>query len=304
MTEVVQSTEPEVQSEDQSVFSVMGQPSDDAQTAEPETSEPALPSPEELFGDGNIDWDTVDYTKLDINKLPKEYQPLARQAKKMQASFTRAQQAVREKERLLDSNLTQMQQLQRMAPQTQQGQPAVPPSEVQQLQSFLSEYGFTPEVAGYQEYALVAKMIQDARKQDQGQISQLVQVVQQLYNAQQQVTGHIQQTQVQPYNEQFQAALDAGHDADDIRQYAGVLTTMVDQVVNPATGKPHTIQSAYELVSGRAAARSAEMQGQAASAKRNARTRTSIPTNGAASASNGSMTDAELKSELRKLGFT
>lgn len=306
MTEVVQSTEPQSVGEDQSVFSSFGGDASDvsSDSAEPATNAPETPSPEELFGDGNIDWESVDYTKLDINKLPEQYRPLARQAKKMQASFTRAQQAVREKERLLDSNLTQMQQLQRMAPQAQNDQATAPPSEVQQLQSFLGNYGFTPETAGYQEYALVAKMIHDARQQDLQQINQLAQVVSQLYQAQQQVTGHIQQTQVQPYNEQFEAAVSAGHDPDDIRQYAQALIPLVDQIVNPATGKPHTIQSAYELVSGKAAQRSAEMQTQAQGARRQARTRTSVPPNGSSSASNGQMTDAELKAELRKLGFT
>ena len=304
MSEAVQSTEPEVSGEDQSVCSTFGAISDEP-SAEPATDTPEARTPEQELMLDDIDWNTVNYLKLDINKLPKEYQPLARQAKKMQASFTRAQQPVRDKEKFLDSQIAQLQQLQRMAPQTQQSQTPGPQSEVQQLQTFLGNYGLTPETAGYQEYALVAKMTHDAQAPLMQQIGQLTQIVQQLYQANQQVTGHIQQTQVQPYNAQFEAAVSAGHDPDEIRQYAQALIPLVDQIENPATpGKMHTIQSAYELVSGKAAQRSAEMQSQSRNARTNARNRTSIPPNGASSASNGAMTDAELQAELKKLGFS
>jgi inactivated superfamily I helicase len=67
----------------------------------------------------------------------------------------------------------QQQQMLQQGPAGSGQQP--PETEVQRIQSRLQRYGLTPDFEGYTEYALVARMIQDAI----GEVQQQFQPVQQ-----------------------------------------------------------------------------------------------------------------------------
>jgi len=143
-------------------------------------------------------------------------------------------------------------------------------------------------------------IMREVVKTDVGQrVETQGQQVEQLTNAVRQLAVHIVQQSAQAQNT---AAQDARRQYPDIDQYQAQVSALT-AVPNPATRKNYTPAEAYELLTGIAGQKSAQLQAGQKRVRRNAAGNASSTPSVAADNGSGALSETELASKLAALGL-
>ena len=226
----------------------------------------------------------------DLESIPEALRPMARQLK---GSYTQKSQEVATQRR---ENEGLQQRLQMATLQNQQNDlsarvDATSPEE-DPFAGVRARLG--PEEQG------ALDIMREVVKTDVGQrVETQGQQVEQLTNAVRQLAVHIVQQSAQAQNT---AAQDARRQYPDIDQYQAQVSALT-AVPNPATRKNYTPAEAYELLTGIAGQKSAQLQAGQKRVRRNAAGNASSTPSVAADNGSGALSETELASKLAALGL-
>ena len=250
-------------------------------------------TPSRDAGTPDFDPNTVDIGRADPESLPAPYRKAQEWAKKrereLQGDYTRKTTEVADERR----QVAEMQQNLMHAQNAQQTASAPPPDPLAELKYRMGEDAPAIDVVR----DIVQAVNADATAQQeshQTKIDQLTEVVTRLAQS-------VVASQESGVSQQVNEAREAYGDAID--PYAHQIKALV-QVPNPATQQQYTVKEAFELVSGKAAVKSQELQTAETRVRSDASRRTaSNGAVGAADTDSGELSPSQLQAGLRQLGF-
>jgi hypothetical protein len=233
---------------------------------------------------------TVDFGTADPESLPPEYQKAQEWAKgrerDLQGDYTRKTQELAEMRRNLEH--LQGQAAQQQNTQATPAQQAADPLE--DLRRRLGEDAGAVDVVS-DIIKAVSGSQHEATKSELQQLREAVSVMAQ---------SHVQ-SQSQGLNTQVVEAREAY--GTELDSYAPQIKALIS-VENPATRSAYTVKEAFELASGKAAAKSQELAATERQVRSDASSRTALQgVVGADNADDGELTPAQLAAGLQKLGF-
>jgi len=238
-----------------------------------------------------FDPDKVDWLRVDINTIPEQYKPLQQMAKNIQASYTREQQVARQIQEQAQSERQQYLQALQQLQQTYQQQTAQPEqTPYDQVAQYLDE----DERRGLE---VVQTLNQQAMAPILEQVQALQAQLQEARQGQNAFQQYLQQQQIEKRTAEVSETRAAyGDEVDNLSQPQMLaMKALVDQGA--------TVKGAFESVTGKTseqivAARERDKQVRS-NAKHSAASTASRATAEGAKVSS----DAEVLSEMKKLGF-
>tara|TARA_R110000751_G_scaffold145032_3_gene248720 strand:- start:63 stop:914 length:852 start_codon:yes stop_codon:yes gene_type:complete len=241
-----------------------------------------------VSGAGTTDFDpnTVDFGKADPESLPAPYREAQTWAKnrerELQGDYTRKSQENADYRRQLEQAQVQL---------ARQNQNAPPPTDP--LEDLRRRLG---------DDAPAIDVVQDIIKAVNGNKQETTSAeVAQLKSAMATMAQHFVSNQSAGLNQQVVEAREAYGDSLD--SYAHQIKALIN-VPNPVTSQAYTVTEAYELLSGKAASKSQELQKTDRQFRSDASQRTALAgAVGAANTDGGDLSAAQLTAGLKQLGF-
>jgi len=261
-----------------------------------EDSPDAMPSQSaasQEFDPHSVNWSTVRE-----EEVPDEWKPQLRTMRNIYGMVNKTNMDLRDTQKQMEDVTQQYNNALSASQQINNTQNAQPAQQSQTTSpSVLEQFGFAPGQNGYDE-AVVVEGIANAVVNP---------LLQQVYALQDEL-GHMQQNvQYLSGGEQgriedkvsgeIQEAISSGHSRESLQDYHQEISRLRG-MPNRETGQPHTVQSAFELVSGRRS----EASGNSRTLIRNAQ-QSVAPRGGGMGQSLGALSDSDVLSGLKKLGF-
>ena len=271
-----------------------------------EDSPDAMPAQSEAsqeFDPHSVNWSTVRE-----EEVPDEWKPQLRTMRNIYGMVNKTNMDLRDTQKQMEdvtqqynnalSASQQINNTQNGTPQNGTPQNAQPAQQPQTTSpSVLEQFGFAPGQNGYDEAVVV-----------EGIANAVVNPLLQQVHALQDELGHMQQnvqylsggeqTRVEDkVSGEIQEAISSGHSREALQDYHEEISRLRG-MPNRETGQPHTVLSAFELVSGRRS----EASGNSRTLIRNAQ-QSVAPRGGGMGQSQGALSDSDVLSGLKKLGF-
>ena len=260
---------------------------------------------------------TVDFRRVDLNTIPEG--PDREMAANIQQQIRASQPEGQDRAQELARRETQLNEQQAQLIETQRmlvEQHPMTPQETQESRDVVSEALAEPSLNANQRRGL--EFMQTAINQVEERLEAKYAKVPEVVDDLQVRMEGVESTTVNQGQNDFLTQSEAARKAhgDDIDNYAGFirLNLGVDNEnnlvrgtkpqINPATGKPHTVQSLYELVTGRTQTLATNMRAEDNQVRTEQRTLAAgTPPQAPRGPANPKMSESEVLAEVRELGF-
>jgi len=257
----------------------------------------------EEFDPHSVNWSTIRE-----EEVPDEWKPQLRTMRNIYGMVNKTNMDLRDTQKQMEDvtqqysnaiNATQQinqtqNPTQNPTPQ-QEGQPALQQTP---QSSVLEHFGFSPGSNGYDEAAVVEGIANAVVTPLLNQVQALQQDLGQLHQNVQYLSGNEQGRVEDKVSGEIREAVDAGHSREALQDYHEEISKFRG-MNNRETGQPHTVRTAYELASGRRSEHSEDSR----SLIRNAQQSVAPRGGGIGQSADNSLSETEVLSGLKKLGF-
>mgnify|MGYP003110947806 CR=1 FL=1 len=263
----------------------------------------ADPMPAQSGATQEFDPHSVNWSTVREEEVPDEWKPQLRTMRNIYGMVNKTNMDLRDTQKQMEDVTQQYTNALNATQQINQTQTNVPQDAqtAQQSQtaqpSVLEQFGFTPGQNGYDEAvvvegianAVVTPLLQQvqALKDNLGELQQNVQYL----------SGGEQTRVEDKVSGEIQEAISAGHSREALQDYHEEISKFRG-MTNRETGQPHTVRTAYELASGRRS----ESSDNSRTLIRNAQ-QSVAPRGGGMGQGQAALTDSDVLSGLKKLGF-
>ena len=265
----------------------------------------AAPMPQQSGVSEEFDPHSVNWSTVREDEVPDEWKPQLRTMRNIYGMVNKTNMDLRDTQKQMEDvtqqytnalNATQqINQAQNPTPQ-QEGQPAQQQQTPQS--SVLEHFGFSPGSNGYDEAVVVEGIANAVVTPLLNQVQALQQDLGQLHQNVQYLSGNEQGRVEDKVSGEIQEAINAGHSREALQDYHEEISTFRG-MPNRETGQPHTVRTAYELASGRRSEHSEDSR----SLIRNAQQSVAPRGGGIGQSTDNSLSETEVLSGLKKLGF-
>ena len=263
----------------------------------------AAPMPQQSGVSEEFDPHSVNWSTVREDEVPDEWKPQLRTMRNIYGMVNKTNMDLRDTQKQMEEvtqqytnalNATQqINQAQNPTPQ-QEGQPA---QQQTPQSSVLEHFGFSPGSNGYDEAVVVEGIANAVVTPLLNQVQALQEELGQLHQNVQYLSGNEQGRVEDKVSGEIQEAINAGHSREALQDYHEEISKFRG-MTNRETGQPHTVLTAYELASGRRS----EASGNSRTLIRNAQ-QSVAPRGGGMGQSSASLSDSDVLSGLKKLGF-
>ena len=265
----------------------------------------AAPMPQQSGVSEEFDPHSVNWSTVREDEVPDEWKPQLRTMRNIYGMVNKTNMDLRDTQKQMEEvtqqytnalNATQqINQAQNPTPQ-QEGQPAQQQQTPQS--SVLEHFGFSPGSNGYDEAVVVEGIANAVVTPLLNQVQALQQDLGQLHQNVQYLSGNEQGRVEDKVSGEIQEAINAGHSREALQDYHEEISKFRG-MTNRETGQPHTVRTAYELASGRRSEHSEDSR----SLIRNAQQSVAPRGGGIGQSTDNSLSETEVLSGLKKLGF-
>lgn len=285
---VAESADAPTASDDEQLFEIGGD------LVGADDSEPAESVSETNNGTPEFDPDDVDWLRVDPETLPESYRHLGPMAKRMQATFTKNNQELKNRgdklaqlERQISDRYALLQQQQQNAQPTQ--------DEYADLKQRLIDSGDNEAAQGID-------IVRDIYKREVGtRIEDMANQQHQLMNTVKLLAAHLVSQKNQSTNTQWDS-LGSEYGSETVQQYRPAAEALM-RTNNPATGKPYDAATALKTVAGLLQQEAAQLRETDQRIKNTARQRVKQTSPVQVNNGNGEVSDSELIHGLQSIGF-
>tara|TARA_R100001594_G_scaffold52267_1_gene85811 strand:- start:694 stop:1584 length:891 start_codon:yes stop_codon:yes gene_type:complete len=264
----------------------------------------AAPMPQQSGVSEEFDPHSVNWSTVREEEVPDEWKPQLRTMRNIYGMVNKTNMDLRDTQKQMEDvtqqytnalNATQqINQAQNPTPQ-QEGQPA---QQQTPQSSVLEHFGFSPGSNGYDEAVVVEGIANAVVTPLLNQVQALQQDLGQLHQNVQYLSGNEQGRVEDKVSGEIQEAINAGHSREALQDYHEEISKFRG-MTNRETGQPHTVRTAYELASGRRSEHSEDSR----SLIRNAQQSVAPRGGGIGQSTDNSLSETEVLSGLKKLGF-
>ena len=264
----------------------------------------AAPMPQQSGVSEEFDPHSVNWSTVREEEVPDEWKPQLRTMRNIYGMVNKTNMDLRDTQKQMEEvtqqytnalNATQqINQAQNPTPQ-QEGQPA---QQQTPQSSVLEHFGFSPGSNGYDEAVVVEGIANAVVTPLLNQVQALQQDLGQLHQNVQYLSGNEQGRVEDKVSGEIQEAINAGHSREALQDYHEEISKFRG-MTNRETGQPHTVRTAYELASGRRSEHSEDSR----SLIRNAQQSVAPRGGGIGQSTDNSLSETEVLSGLKKLGF-
>jgi len=264
----------------------------------------AAPMPQQSGVSEEFDPHSVNWSTVREEEVPDEWKPQLRTMRNIYGMVNKTNMDLRDTQKQMEEvtqqytnalNATQqINQAQNPTPQ-QEGQPA---QQQTPQSSVLEHFGFSPGSNGYDEAVVVEGIANAVVTPLLNQVQALQQELGQLHQNVQYLSGNEQGRVEDKVSGEIQEAINAGHSREALQDYHEEISKFRG-MTNRETGQPHTVRTAYELASGRRSEHSEDSR----SLIRNAQQSVAPRGGGIGQSTDNSLSETEVLSGLKKLGF-
>ena len=264
----------------------------------------AAPMPQQSGVSEEFDPHSVNWSTVREDEVPDEWKPQLRTMRNIYGMVNKTNMDLRDTQKQMEEvtqqytnalNATQqINQAQNPTPQ-QEGQPA---QQQTPQSSVLEHIGFSPGSNGYDEAVVVEGIANAVVTPLLNQVQALQQDLGQLHQNVQYLSGNEQGRVEDKVSGEIQEAINAGHSREALQDYHEEISKFRG-MTNRETGQPHTVRTAYELASGRRSEHSEDSR----SLIRNAQQSVAPRGGGIGQSTDNSLSETEVLSGLKKLGF-
>ena len=264
----------------------------------------AAPMPQQSGVSEEFDPHSVNWSTVREDEVPDEWKPQLRTMRNIYGMVNKTNMDLRDTQKQMEEvtqqytnalNATQqINQAQNPTPQ-QEGQPA---QQQTPQSSVLEHFGFSPGSNGYDEAVVVEGIANAVVTPLLNQVQALQQDLGQLHQNVQYLSGNEQGRVEDKVSGEIQEAINAGHSREALQDYHEEISKFRG-MTNRETGQPHTVRTAYELASGRRSEHSEDSR----SLIRNAQQSVAPRGGGIGQSTDNSLSETEVLSGLKKLGF-
>ena len=266
-----------------------------------EDSPDAMPAQSEAsqeFDPHSVNWSTVRE-----EEVPDEWKPQLRTMRNIYGMVNKTNMDLRDTQKQMEdvtqqytNALNASQQINNAQNGTpQNAQPAQQPQTTSP--SVLEQFGFAPWLNGYDEAVVVEGIANAVGTPLLQQVQALQENLGELQQNVQYLSGGEQTRVEDKVSGEIQEAISSGHSREALQDYHEEISRLRG-MPNRETGQPHTVLPAYELASGRRS----EASGNSRTLIRNAQ-QSVAPRGGGMGQSSASLSDSDVLSGLKKLGF-
>ena len=265
----------------------------------------AAPMPQQSGVSEEFDPHSVNWSTVREDEVPDEWKPQLRTMRNIYGMVNKTNMDLRDTQKQMEEvtqqytnalNATQqINQAQNPTPQ-QEGQPAQQQQTPQS--SVLEHFGFSPGSNGYDEAVVVEGIANAVVTPLLNQVQALQEELGQLHQNVQYLSGNEQGRVEDKVSGEIQEAINAGHSREALQDYHEEISKFRG-MTNRETGQPHTVRTAYELASGRRSEHSEDSR----SLIRNAQQSVAPRGGGIGQSTDNSLSETEVLSGLKKLGF-
>ena len=265
----------------------------------------AAPMPQQSGVSEEFDPHSVNWSTVREDEVPDEWKPQLRTMRNIYGMVNKTNMDLRDTQKQMEEvtqqytnalNATQqINQAQNPTPQ-QEGQPAQQQQTPQS--SVLEHFGFSPGANGYDEAVVVEGIANAVVTPLLNQVQALQEELGQLHQNVQYLSGNEQGRVEDKVSGEIQEAINAGHSREALQDYHEEISKFRG-MTNRETGQPHTVRTAYELASGRRSEHSEDSR----SLIRNAQQSVAPRGGGIGQSTDNSLSETEVLSGLKKLGF-
>jgi len=266
----------------------------------------------------DFDWNKVDLRRANREDVPEAYRSqfdvMQAHVKNIQAEGSRRMQDIQQREQQLQQRQREFDEVKNQiaALQAAQQQP-MSAAQQRKVAELLNDPNTDPETR--QALSLVDSLLKERFDELVGDRFKQMEELNKTLPQMQEFVSQLTQAQTKKHfdglAQQVEEAKaeygDAVNDfADDIRRALGMddkWNPVQAPLINRATGKPHTIRTAYELYAGITAQKSQAARAEDQRIRTTAKQSVSATSATTARPSNGSLSESELDAELSKLGF-
>ena len=264
----------------------------------------AAPMPQQSGVSEEFDPHSVNWSTVREEEVPDEWKPQLRTMRNIYGMVNKTNIDLRDTQKQMEEvtqqytnalNATQqINQAQNPTPQ-QEGQPA---QQQTPQSSVLEHFGFSPGSNGYDEAVVVEGIANAVVTPLLNQVQALQEELGQLHQNVQYLSGNEQGRVEDKVSGEIQEAINAGHSREALQDYHEEISKFRG-MTNRETGQPHTVRTAYELASGRRSEHSEDSR----SLIRNAQQSVAPRGGGIGQSTDNSLSETEVLSGLKKLGF-
>ena len=264
----------------------------------------AAPMPQQSGVSEEFDPHSVNWSTVREDEVPDEWKPQLRTMRNIYGMVNKTNMDLRDTQKQMEEvtqqytnalNATQqINQAQNPTPQ-QEGQPA---QQQTPQSSVLEHFGFSPGSNGYDEAVVVEGIANAVVTPLLNQVQALQEELGQLHQNVQYLSGNEQGRVEDKVSGEIQEAINAGHSREALQDYHEEISKFRG-MTNRETGQPHTVRTAYELASGRRSEHSEDSR----SLIRNAQQSVAPRGGGIGQSTDNSLSETEVLSGLKKLGF-
>jgi len=247
---------------------------------------------------------TVNWSTVREEEVPAEWKPQLRTMRNIYGMVNKTNMDLRDTQKQMEEVTSQYSNALNATQQINQTQNPTPPQDGQPAQqqtpqsSVLEHFGFNPGSNGYDEAVVVEGIANAVVNPLLSQVQALQQDLSQLHQNVQYLSGHEQGRVEDKVSGEIREAVDSGHSREALQDYHEEISRLRG-MANRETGQPHTVRTAFELASGRRSANS----GSSRTLIRNAQQSVAPRGGGIGQSNDNSMSDSEVLSGLKKLGF-
>ena len=251
---------------------------------------------------------TVNWSTVREEEVPDEWKPQLRTMRNIYGMVNKTNMDLRDTQKQMEEVTSQYSNALNATQQINQTQNPTqnqtPPQDGQPAQqqatqsSVLEHFGFNPGSNGYDEAVVVEGIANAVVNPLLSQVQALQQDLSQLHQNVQYLSGNEQGRVEDKVSGEIREAVDSGHSRESLQDYHEEISRLRG-MANRETGQPHTVRTAYELASGRRS----ENSGNSRTLIRNAQQSVAPRGGGIGQSNDNSMSDSEVLSGLKKLGF-
>ena len=253
----------------------------------------------EEFDPHSVNWSTVRE-----EEVPDEWKPQLRTMRNIYGMVNKTNMDLRDTQKQMEEVTQQYTNALNATQQINQAQNPTPQREGQPAQqqtpqsSVLEHFGFSPGSNGYDEAVVVEGIANAVVTPLLNQVQALQEELGQLHQNVQYLSGNEQGRVEDKVSGEIQEAINAGHSREALQDYHEEISKFRG-MTNRETGQPHTVRTAYELASGRRSEHSEDSR----SLIRNAQQSVAPRGGGIGQSTDNSLSETEVLSGLKKLGF-
>jgi hypothetical protein len=261
-------------------------------------------------------WRTADLRRLDLGTVPEDQREMLgnfqRQVRNAQGDSGARLEDLRRREEQLQSSQQELYGIQKAMAENQGGggqrTGARSPARRQSINEMLSDPGARLDRDTRNGLGLVQSAIQEALEPYRGLLDQFPQIQRSVGQLTEARTGQLRNTFVTQSSE---ARVKYGDDIDNYADYVYRMTgtdpntglPMSEPLINRATGRPHTVESAYRMASGLTDTEAQGLRADDAIERQNAQDAMAGNVGGPTGQPAGMLTEAQARAELQDLGF-